>query len=72
MFIASFRPRFGKEIIEGPKSKPILAFPSRVDCYVRRFLSLTGVDDARKLTIRMMANIGPGEAIGVKYVLNAS
>ena len=32
---------------------------------------LTGVDEARKLTIWMMANIGPGEAIRVKYVLNA-
>ncbi len=32
---------------------------------------LTGVDEARKLTIWMMANIGPGEAFRVKYVLNA-
>jgi hypothetical protein len=29
------------------------------------------VDEARKLTIWMMANIEPSEAIGVKYVLNA-
>jgi hypothetical protein len=35
-------------------------------------LLLTGVDEARKWTIWMMANIGPGEAIRVKYVLNAT
>ena len=35
------------------------------------FVLLTGVDEARNLTIWMMANIGPGEAIRVKYVLNA-
>jgi hypothetical protein len=34
-------------------------------------LLLTGVDEARKWTIWMMANIGPGDAIRVKYVLNA-
>jgi hypothetical protein len=32
---------------------------------------LTGVDEARKLTIWMKANIGPGAAICVKYVLDA-
>jgi hypothetical protein len=35
------------------------------------FSLLTGVDEARKSTIWMMANTGPGEAIRVKYVLNA-
>jgi hypothetical protein len=34
-------------------------------------LLLTGVDEARKWTIWMKANIGPGEAFRVKYVLNA-
>jgi hypothetical protein len=34
-------------------------------------LLLTGVDEARKLTIWMMANTGPGETIRVKYVLYA-
>jgi hypothetical protein len=34
-------------------------------------LLLTGVDEARKWTIWMLANIGPGAAIRVKYVLNA-
>jgi hypothetical protein len=34
-------------------------------------LLLTGVDEARKWTIWMMANIGQREAIRVKYVLNA-
>jgi hypothetical protein len=32
---------------------------------------LTGVDEARKWTIWMMTNIGPREAICVKYVLDA-
>jgi hypothetical protein len=32
---------------------------------------LTGVDEARKWTIWMMTNIGPREAIRVKYVLDA-
>ena len=32
---------------------------------------LTGVDEARKWTIWMKANIGPGEALRVKFVLNA-
>ncbi len=32
---------------------------------------MTGVDEARKLTLWMKANIGPREAICVKYVLNA-
>jgi hypothetical protein len=34
-------------------------------------LLLTGVDEARKLTIWMLANTGQREAICVKYVLNA-
>jgi hypothetical protein len=33
---------------------------------------LTGVDEASKLTICMKANIGPGEAIRVKYVKKRS
>jgi hypothetical protein len=31
---------------------------------------LTGVDEARKLTVWMMTNIRAGEAINFKYVLN--
>jgi hypothetical protein len=69
--MASFRPRFRKEMIWGVKSKPAPAFPSRVDdCVPGWFLLLTGVDEARKLTLWMKANIGPREAICVKYVLN--
>jgi hypothetical protein len=72
IFIASFRPRFSNESIGGVKSKPSPAFPSRVDDWVPGwFLLLTRVDEARKLTIWMKANIGPREAICVKYVLNA-
>ena len=52
----------------GVKSKPGPAFPLRVGDW---FLLLTDGDEDRKLTIWMMANIGPGEAIRVKYVLNA-
>jgi hypothetical protein len=71
IFMASFRPRFRKEMIWGVKSKPAPAFPSRVDdCVPGWFLLLTGVDEARKLTLWMKANIGPREAICVKYVLN--
>ena len=72
IFIASFRPSFRNEIIWGVKSKPSPAFPSRADDWVPGwFLLLTGVDEARKLTIWMKANIGPRKAICVKYVLNA-
>ncbi len=72
IFIASFRPRFRNEMIWGVKSKTSPAFPWRVDDWVSVwFLLLTGVDEARKLTIWMKANIGPREAICVKSVRNA-
>jgi hypothetical protein len=71
--MASFRTRFRKEIIEGVKStlSHLLHF-LRV-LMIRSpggFLLWTGVDEAHKLTIWMMTNIGPGGEIHVNYVLN--
>jgi hypothetical protein len=59
-------------MIWGVKSKPSPAFPSRVDDWVPSFIHASQKQEpTRKWTIWMLANIGPREAIRVKYVLSA-